>query len=53
MTAGRKLVDIQATAEHQVFDDQQLVRMMALAEQGVQSLIDKQRAILGTLTLRQ
>ena len=53
MTAGRKLVEIQATAERQAFDDQQLSRMMALAREGVQSLIAKQQAILGQLTLRQ
>ncbi|HEY7099144.1 MAG TPA: ribonuclease PH [Terriglobales bacterium] len=53
MTAGRKLVEVQATAEHQVFDEQQLSSMIALASQGVQSLIAKQQAILGTLTLRQ
>src|SRR5262245_52349089 len=27
MTAGRKLVEVQATAEHQVFDDHQLAKM--------------------------
>jgi ribonuclease PH len=53
MTAGRKLVEVQATAEHQLFDDQQLDRMLSLARQGVQSLISKQQAILGRLTLRQ
>ena len=53
MTAGRKLVEVQATAEHQVFDDQQLERMMSLARDGVQTLIAKQQAILGMLTLRQ
>jgi ribonuclease PH len=53
MTAGRKLVDIQATAEHQVFDEQQLAKMITLAGQGVQSLIAKQQGMLGTLTLRQ
>ena len=53
MTAGRKLVEVQATAEHQVFDEQQLNQMIALASQGVQQLIAKQQAILGTLTLRQ
>jgi hypothetical protein len=36
-----------------VFDDQQLGKMIALARQGVQSLIAKQQAILGTLTLLQ
>ena len=53
MTAGRKLVEVQATAEHQVFDESQLARMITLASQGVQSLIAKQQAMLGTLTLRQ
>ncbi|HWY56797.1 MAG TPA: ribonuclease PH [Terriglobales bacterium] len=53
MTAGRKLVDVQATAERQVFDELQLAKMITLAGQGVQSLIAKQQAILGTLTLRQ
>jgi len=53
MTAGKKLVEVQATAEHQVFDETQLGKMLALAAQGVQTLIAKQQAILGTLTLRQ
>jgi ribonuclease PH len=53
MTAGRKIVDIQATAEHQVFDENQLTKMIAFAGQGVQTLIAKQQGILGTLTLRQ
>jgi len=53
MTAGHKLVEVQATAEHQVFDEPQLQKMLALAKQGVQSLIAKQQAILGRLTLRQ
>lgn len=53
MTAGNKLVELQATAEHQVFDDAQLAKMMALARQGIQTLIAKQRAMLGGLILRQ
>ena len=53
MTAGYKLVELQATAEHQVFDESQLARMQALAKQGVQQLIAKQQAVLGALTLRQ
>jgi len=53
MTAGKKVVEVQATAEHQVFDEQQLAKMTSLASQGVQALIAKQQAILGTLTLRQ
>ena len=53
MTAGRKMVEVQATAEHQVFDDSQLAKMLALAGQGVRELIAKQQAVLSGLTLRQ
>ncbi len=53
MTAGKKMVEVQATAEHQVFDDAQLSKMLSLAQQGVQSLIAKQQAILPALRLRQ
>jgi ribonuclease PH len=52
MTAGHKLIEVQATAERQAFDEPQLQKMLALAGQGVQALIAKQQAILGTLTLR-
>ena len=53
MTAGHKLVEIQATAEHRVFDEKQLADMMALARAGIDSLISKQQAVLTQLTLRQ
>jgi len=53
MTAGYKFVEVQATAEHQVFDEAQLGKMIAVAKQGVQTLIAKQQAVLSTLTLRQ
>lgn len=53
MTAGNKFVEVQATAEHKVFDESQFAGMIALAREGVQSLIGKQRAILSNLTLRQ
>jgi ribonuclease PH len=53
MTAGNKIVELQATAERQVFDDAQLAKMMALARQGIQSLIAKQQTLLGKLALRQ
>jgi len=52
MTASGKMVEVQATAEHQVFDDQQLAKMLALAKKGVQELIAKQRAVLGGLSLK-
>src|SRR5262250_2036884 len=53
MTAGRKMVEVQATAEHRVFDDQQLTQMLSFARKGVDALIAKQQAVLSTLTLRQ
>jgi ribonuclease PH len=47
LTGGKKIVEIQATAEQHPFDDAKLQRMMDLAREGVESLIEKQRAILG------
>jgi ribonuclease PH len=53
MTAGRKMVEVQATAERSVFDDHQFTQMLTLARKGVDVLIAKQQAVLSTLTLRQ
>ena len=53
MMASGKMVEVQATAEHQVFDDQQLSKMLAFARQGVQQLIAKQQGVLTALTFRQ
>src|SRR6202166_3404078 len=53
MTAGHKLVEVQATAEHQVFDEAQLTKMIAVARQGLQSLMAKQQSAVQYLTLRQ
>ncbi len=52
MTAGRKFVEMQATAERQVFDDRQLAEMVSLARQGLNSLIAKQQSVL-KMTLLQ
>jgi len=49
MTGSNKIVELQATAEHQVFDDSQLQRMMQLAQHGIQALVRKQQTILRTL----
>jgi ribonuclease PH len=51
VTGAGKLVEIQATAEHQVFDDSQLAKMMSLARQGIQLLIEKQKTVLGTMAM--
>jgi ribonuclease PH len=53
MTAGRKFVELQSTAEHQVFDDIQLERMMDLGRKGIQTLLAKQQSLLKTLALLQ
>ena len=53
MTAGHKMVEVQATAEHKVFDDSQFATMIAMAREGVAALIAKQQAVLSGLTLRQ
>lgn len=52
MTASGKMVEVQATAEHQVFDDQQLAKMLGLARKGVQELIAKQQAVLSGVALK-
>ena len=53
MTAGNKFVEVQATAEHQVFDETQLKNMIALAQHGLKSLLAKQQSILKNLALLQ
>jgi ribonuclease PH len=53
MTATNKIVELQATAEHQVFDDGQLASMIALARRGIQSLIAKQKGVLEDSVLRK
>src|SRR6516164_5375257 len=52
MTAAGKMVEVQATAEHQVFDDPQLAKMLELARKGARELIEKQRAVLSSLALK-
>lgn len=53
MTAGHRMVEVQATAEHQPFDDAQFAKLLAYARQGVQTLIAKQQSVLSGITLRQ
>jgi ribonuclease PH len=52
-TGSKKLVEIQATAEQKPFDEAQLKKMMDLARKGIESLVAKQQAILGSLMMRQ
>jgi ribonuclease PH len=53
MTAAHKIVEIQATAEHRVFDERQLHELIGLARSGIDALISKQQSLLSRLTLRQ
>jgi ribonuclease PH len=53
MTGGKKIVEIQGTAEQHPFDDAQLKKMMDLARRGIESLIARQQAVLSNLLLRQ
>jgi len=53
MTGSKKIVEIQGTAEQHPFDDAQLKKMMDLARKGIESLVAKQQAMLGSLLLRQ
>jgi len=53
MTAGNKFVEVQATAEHQVFDEAQLKNMIALARHGLHSLLTKQQSVLKSIALLQ
>ena len=48
-----QIVEIQGTAEQHPFDDAQLKKMMDLARKGIESLVAKQQAMLGSLLLRQ
>ncbi len=53
MTAGGKMVELQATAEHRVFDDQQLAKMMSFARKGVHELIAQQSTLLGKVPVNR
>jgi ribonuclease PH len=53
MTGSKKMVEVQGTAEQHPFDDDQLAKMLSLAKSGIEQLIVKQQAILGTTVLRQ
>jgi ribonuclease PH len=51
ITGSKKLVEVQATAEHRPFDDAQLAQMMSLAKKGIESLVARQQAVLTGLSL--
>ena len=53
ITGSKRMIEVQATAEKRPFDDAQFSKMMALARNGIESLIVKQQAVLKGLLLRQ
>jgi ribonuclease PH len=53
ITGSKKIVELQATAEHRPFDDAQLAQMMTLARKGIESLVARQQAVLSGLPLKQ
>jgi ribonuclease PH len=52
MTAAGKFIEVQATAEHHVFDDSQLQAMIDLGRAGIKSLLDKQQSAMGKLEMK-
>jgi ribonuclease PH len=46
MTGSGKFVEVQATAEHQPFDDAQLTGLIELARGGIRQLIDHQKQVI-------
>jgi ribonuclease PH len=48
-TAGGLFIEVQGTAETKPFDRASLDALLALADQGIRSLVDKQREIVGKI----
>jgi ribonuclease PH len=46
LTGANKFIEIQATAEHEPFTDEQLAQMTVLARKGIAELIGRQREVL-------
>jgi len=47
MTGSGKFIEVQATAEHKPFDDEQLAQLVHLARRGIVELIDLQKRATG------
>jgi ribonuclease PH len=45
MTGGGRFIEVQATAEHDPFDDDQMARLIALARDGIASLVEMQKKV--------
>jgi len=48
LTGAGKFIEIQATAEHEPFSDEQLAQMTVLARKGIAELVERQRELLST-----
>ena len=46
MTGGGKFVEIQATAEHVTFDDEQMAVLVDLARGGINQLLEIQKKVV-------
>jgi len=46
MTGAGKFVEVQATAEHEAFDDGQMAELVALARSGIGRLVEMQKAVV-------
>ena len=46
MTGAGRFVEVQATAEHDAFDDEQMARMLALARSGIAELVEIQKRVV-------
>ena len=52
LTGGDKFIEIQATAEHEPFSDEQLAQMTALARKGIAELAAQQREVLSSAGIK-
>jgi ribonuclease PH len=50
MTEKGQFIEIQGTAEKQSFSESELLAMLGLAKQGIETLFEKQRKVLGLLS---
>lgn len=50
MTGSGKLIEVQMTAEHAPFEEAQLQEMLAIARKGVADLVERQKAVLNSIT---
>lgn len=52
MTGGGKFVELQGTGEESPFDRKELDLMLALGEQGILQMIERQKEVLGPIALK-